>query len=168
MSVAKTDTCTGHDLIAISAKCQKGEEIDTLNLLEIIHCLTGVFREGRQIPRNLNSPTWMERSPVNPSLEWAGRLSFSVSLVTPLGPLFLETGCSLSQPGFEVGDVCYWLRVALLFHWAVICTLRPYIWLCFLLRDYQFGAIFHLERKEKHPSLPLVEEMMAIFLVFQG
>lgn len=116
MSVAKADTCTGHDLIAISAKCQKGEEIDTLNLLGIIHCLTGVFREGRQIPHDMNSPTWMERSPVNPSLEWDGRLSFLVSLVTPLGPFFLETGCSLSQPFFEVDDVCYWLQVALLFH----------------------------------------------------
>ena len=50
MSVAKSDTCMEHDLIAISAKCQKGEGIDTLNLLGIIHCLTGVFSEGRQIP----------------------------------------------------------------------------------------------------------------------
>ena len=116
MSVAKTDTCTGHDLIAISAKCQKGEGIDTLNLLGIIHCLTRVFSEGRQIPHDMNSPTWMERSTVNPSLEWDVKLSFLVSLMTPLAPFLLETGCSLSQPFFAAGDVRYWLWVALLFH----------------------------------------------------
>ena len=165
--LAKTDTCRGHDLIAISAKCQKGEGIDTLNLLGIIHCLTGVFSEGRQIPHNRNSPTWMERSTVNPSLEWDVKLSFLVSLMTPLGPFLLETGCSLSQPFFEVGDVCYWLRVALLSHLSCRLYSLP-LYLRSLLRDYRFGAIFHLERKEKHPSLPLVEEMMVIFLFFQG
>lgn len=50
VSLAKTDACVELDLIALSVKCQKGQAIDTLNLLGIIHRLTGVFSEGRHIP----------------------------------------------------------------------------------------------------------------------
>lgn len=73
-----------HDLIAISAKCQKGEGIDTLNLLGIIHCLTGVFSEGRQILLEANSPTWSGKKAVNPSSQWDVKLSLLLSLMAPL------------------------------------------------------------------------------------
>lgn len=92
MSVAKADTCTGHDLIAISAKCQKGEEISTLNLLGIIHCLTGVFRR-RQTNSTRHELTHLDGKRSSESIfgmRW--KTEFLGFISDSLGPFLLRQG----------------------------------------------------------------------------
>lgn len=139
-----------HDLIAISAKCQKGEGIDTLNLLGIIHCLTGVFSEGRQILLEANSPTWSGRKAVNPSSQWDVKLSLLLSF-TNGSPAFLEMGFSLSQPFFRGGICATDGRLPYYSHQRQLLLLSALTDGCDACSEFVgLGGSLHLKRQEKY------------------
>lgn len=153
-----------HDLIAISAKCQKGEGIDTLNLLGIIHCLTGVFSEGRQILLRASSPTWTGRKAVNPSSQWDVKLSLLLSLMAPL-PFWRWDSHSVSH--FSGGDICYWWKAPILLPPEAaafaLCSCR---WAWCSLRVCWFGRFITPQEAREVQRTFLWWKRVVIFLSF--